>query len=832
VSTTLPIDEHLDRITAAVAEAGGAVIVAEPGAGKTTRVPSSLLDATGREVICTQPRRIAARLSAKRVAEERKSPLGHEVGYEVRFDRKISKETRLRFVTEGMALRQWASQTGTNRILVLDEFHERHLDADMLLALAAAEREANPDLAIVVMSATLDPKRVSDFLGGLPIFASDGRNFPVDLEYQVPRDKEFIEVGVSRALRQILKDQDKGDVLVFLPGLAEIRRCEDKLKSLAQERSLLLTTLHGSLPPSEQDQALKPSAKRKVILSTNVAETSVTIEGVTAVIDSGTARVARHSPWTGLSSLQVEVISQASAKQRAGRAGRTCPGRCVRLYSEHELKGRRAFDTPEIARSDLADCVLTLAASGRSFESVRWLDPAPTKALFAATELLTSLGAIDASGVTEVGRRMSDLPVHPRLARLVLEADALGVLAMGTTAAALLSHRALRHGQRRGQEAEATSASDLQDDIDILQELRRGKFRANLARSAGVDLQTAKNVERSSEQLRKSFRGPSRAAPLGPQEQEEALRRALLAAFPDRACRRVRPRSESLLLARGGAVTQSRSSAVLDAEYLLAIDVEARSSSGSGKGTLVRVASAIDPLWLLDLVGIRDVDEHHYESEGQRVIRRTGIYYGDFAIDEEYIVDPNRLDAEAASEALLAALLDGQLNQVVDRSELDAYRRRLAFVSPLREDLNFPSYDDEAVARILLSMANKATRLSDLRSLALVDGMHWALSEEQRQALDAMAPSHVSIPGRKRVLVNYESDRPPWIQSRLQDFFGAQEGPSVGGGTVPITLHLLAPNRRAVQVTTDLAGFWVRHYPALRKQLMRRYPRHSWPEKP
>jgi ATP-dependent helicase HrpB len=271
---------------------------------------------------------------------------------------------------------------------------------------------------------------------------------------------------------------------------------------------------------------------------------------------------------------------------------------------------------------------------------------------------------------------------------------------------------------------------------------------------------------------------------------------------------------------------------VLDAEYLLAIDVEARSSSGSGKGTLVRVASAIDPLWLLDLVGIRDVDEHHYESEGQRVIRRTGIYYGDFAIDEEYIVDPNRLDAEAASEALLAALLDGQLNQVVDRSELDAYRRRLAFVSPLREDLNFPSYDDEAVARILLSMANKATRLSDLRSLALVDGMHWALSEEQRQALDAMAPSHVSIPGRKRVLVNYESDRPPWIQSRLQDFFGAQEGPSVGGGTVPITLHLLAPNRRAVQVTTDLAGFWVRHYPALRKQLMRRYPRHSWPEKP
>ncbi len=838
VSTSLPIDQHLGRIAAAVAETGGAVIVAEPGAGKTTRVPSALLDAMDREVICTQPRRIAARLSAKRVAEERASPLGQEVGYEVRFDRKISSATRLRFVTEGMAVRQWKKQAGTDRILVLDEFHERHLDADMLLALAAAERKANPNLALVVMSATLDPQRVSEFLGGLPIFASDGRNFPVDLQYQVPRDAESIEVSVSRALRQILKEEDTGDVLVFLPGLAEIRRCEDKLRPLAQERSLLLTILHGSLPPAEQDKALRPSEMRKVILSTNVAETSVTIEGVTAVIDSGTARVARHSPWTGLSSLQVEVTSQASATQRAGRAGRTCPGRCIRLYSEHEWKGRRAFDTPEIARSDLAECVLTLAAAGKDIKSLPWLDPAPAKALDAATELLGMLSAVDASGVTALGRRMSELPVHPRLARLLLEADALGVQALGASAAALLSHRPLRHRQRRGQEAEATSASDLQDDIDLLEEMRRGKFRSNLARAAGVDLQTAKNVERSSEQLRKSLGGKSKPTTLDASatprfaEQEESLRRALLAAFPDRACRRVRPRSESLLLARGGAVTQSRSSAVLDAEYLLAIDVEARSTSGSGAGTLVRVASAIDPLWLLDLPGIRDVDTHHYESEGQRVVRRTGIYFGDFAIDEEYIVDPNRMDTEAAGEALCVALLDGGLQQVVDQSELDAYRRRLSFAAPLRSDLVWPSYDDDSVARILLSMAEKPTRLSHLRSLSLVDALHYALSPEQRQALDAMAPSHVSIPGRKRVLVNYESDRPPWIQSRLQDFFGAQEGPSVGGGTVPITLHLLAPNRRAVQVTTDLAGFWVRHYPALRKQLMRRYPRHSWPEKP
>ncbi len=832
VSRSLPIDPHLDAITRAVMEEGGAVIVAEPGAGKTTRVPSQLLDATGREVVCTQPRRIAARLSAKRVAGERGSTLGKEVGYEVRFDRKTSSSTRLRFLTEGLALRQWSDQTGKNRILILDEFHERSLDADMLLAFAAAERKSNPDLAIVVMSATMDPKPVSDFLGGLPILESQGRNYPVELRYQLPRDQERIEVSVSRALRELLKEGESGHVLVFLPGLAEIRRCEEKLRPLAQERSLLITTLHGSLSATDQDKALGSSKQQKIILATNVAETSVTIEGVTAVIDAGTARVARHSPWTGLASLQVEMVSQASAKQRAGRAGRTAPGRCLRLYSEHELKGRRAFDTPEIARSDLAACALQLAAIGKRFDTLDWLDDAPQRARDAASDLLSGLAAINEKGITELGRRMSGLPLHPRLARLVLEAERLSVLDLGTKAAALLSDRPLRRSQSRGAEAEATSESDIQDDLDILAELEQGKFRPHLARAAGVSLQTAKNVARSAEQLRRNFPRKASHTQLSAEEQEEALRRALLAAFPDRACRRVRPRSTSLLLTQGGAVTLSRSSAVLDAEYLLAVDVEARGSGDGGKGTLVRIASAIDPLWLLDLPGLRDVDEHRFENEGERVIRRTGIYYGDFAIDEEVIVDPTRMDREAAANTLLAALRDGKLVQVVDAKTLSAYRLRLAFVAPLAPSLTWPAHDDEAVAEALIGAADNPTRLSDLRQVEVVDALHWALSPEHRKALDGLAPTHVSLPGRKRVEVNYESDRPPWIQSRLQDFFGAQEGPSVGGGKVPLTLHLLAPNRRAVPVTTDLAGCWVRHYPALRKQLMRRYPRHAWPEKP
>ena len=829
VRVPLPIDPQLAAIAEAVKSHGGAVVVAEPGAGKTTRVPSMLLDCMDAPIVCTQPRRIAARLSAKRVAEERGSALGGEVGYEVRFDRKVSGETRLRFVTEGLALRQWKTISSKPHILILDEFHERHLDVDMLLALAAKERREGSELRLIIMSATLDAGPISEFLGGLPIIASAGRQFPVQMGYQPARDQEPIETSISRALREILSNtSDTGDVLVFLPGLAEIRRTQGKLEPLAKEHNLLLLPLHGTLSPQEQDRAIAPARQRKVVLATNVAETSLTIDGVTSVIDSGTARVSRHSPWTGLASLQVEPISQASAKQRAGRAGRTRAGRCLRLYNEHELGGRREFDAPEIVRSDLAAPTLQLAAEGTSIGEVQWLDAPPEVAQNAANELLERLGATGADGrIAPMGLRMSELAVHPRLARLVLEGARLGVARSAALAAALLSERPLRHSQRRGLEAEASSSSDVLDDLDVLAELEAGGFRSNVARAAGADLQTARNVVKNAQQWLRAVGEKGDRGGLSHDDRDEAVRLALLAGFPDRAARRVRPRGESLLLCQGGAVTQSRSSAVLDAEYLLAIDVESR-----GQRLLVRVASQIDPTWLLDLPGVRDVDEHTYESEGERVVRRTGIYYGDFAIDEERILDPGRMDEDSARAALRAALLDGKLVQVADAKELAAYRLRHEFAAKHAPELSWQTLDDTLVSDALLSMCSRPTRLADLRSLSVVEAVHWSLSPEERAAMDRLAPTHVAIPGRNRVEVNYEIDRPPWIQSRLQDFFGAQEGPSVAAGRVALVLHLLAPNRRAVQVTTDLAGFWLRHYPDLRRQLMRRYPRHSWPEKP
>lgn len=831
VSAALPIDEHLSAIARAVAQHGGAIVVAEPGAGKTTRVPPMLLDATGLDIVCTQPRRIAARLSAARVAEERGCALGQEVGYELRFERQRTERTKLCFMTEGLALRQWQRVAGRERLLILDEFHERSLDADMLLALAAQERRAGGKLALVVMSATLDAQPLATFLK-LPIIRSEGRNFPVESRSVLARDGEYVEQHIGRAVREAIADQKHlGNILIFLPGMGEIRRCQTHLQDLAAARDLLLLPLHGGLTREEQDRALRPSRQRRIILATNVAETSLTIEGVTTVIDAGTARIARHSPWTGLASLQVEPISQASAKQRAGRAGRTAPGLCIRTYSEHDLRGRRAFDTPEISRADLSSCALQLLATGTDIASLTWLAPPPTLATEQALELLGRLEAVEDGSLTKLGLRMSTLPLHPRLARLVIEAQRLGVLELGARAAGLLSESGLRRHRGHRDQSIASSQSDVLDELDLLAELENGGFRMSLARAMGVDLTVAKNVIRSSKQILRSIGGNGSSSSLTEADRDEALQRTLLAAFPDRAGRRVRPRSESILLCRGGAVTMSPASAVLDPEYLLAIDVEARGVKAQ-RSVLVRVASAIDPSWLLDLDGVREVDEHIYQPNEQRVVRRTGIFYGDIAIDEELIVDPKRMDSQAATLALRGALLNGKLQDLVDVTEIEDYRKRHAFVARHAPDLDWPIIDAECLVDALLAGANAPTRLSELKQAKLLDALHWSLTQEQRQALDRLAPTHIALPGRARVPVHYESDREPWIESRLQDFFGVKDSPSVASGRVPLVLHLLAPNYRAVQVTTDLPGFWDRHYPGLRTQLMRRYPRHKWPEKP
>jgi ATP-dependent helicase HrpB len=828
---TLPIDDVMASLVAAVRERGAAVLVAPPGAGKTTRVPGALLDAGlagSGDIVVLEPRRLATRLAAARVASERGARLGDEVGYEVRFDRKVGGATRIRFVTEGILTRRLLDDPtlrGTG-IVILDELHERHMAGDLALALCQRlRRGARPDLKLVAMSATIDPGPVAAFLDA-PVVVSEGRTFPVDIEHIPQPDDRHVGKQVAGAVRRLLTEGLDGDVLVFLPGGGEIRRATEDLAELSGRSDLLVLPLHGDLSADEQDRAVARADRRKIILATNVAETSVTIDGVVAVIDAGTARVARHSPWSGLPSLVVEPISKASATQRAGRAGRTRPGRALRLYTKHDHDTRRERDAPEVARADLAEAALELHAAGFArLADFPWFEAPPQASADAADELLARLGAVDAHGaVTALGRRMLRFPAHPRQARLLVEAERRGVSREGAVLAALLGARELRV-ERRGPGAHARIAadSDLIEDLDALLDARHDGMKAHRLRDAGLDVGTAMAVDRAARQLERIARDETR----GPDDDaavDEHLLVSVLAGYPDRLGRR-RARSAEIVFAAGGGGTLAPSSVVIDAELMVAVDA---AEATRGKVT-IRRASRVEPLWLLELYPERvaETDELVWNRDAERVERAQRTTFDGLAIDER--LDPAAARRDPASAAVLAreALAAG-IERFIDPERLAAWRARIDFATAHVPGLTPPG--DDALATLLARACEGMTSFAELRKASLLELLD-AQTAEHRAALDRMAPTHLQLP-RRRVPVHYELDRPPWIASRLQDFFGLPRGPAVAGGRVPLVLHLLAPNQRPVQVTQDLTGFWQRHYPELRRQLMRRYPKHAWPEDP
>ena len=829
----LPIDDVLPALTAAVAARGAAVLVAPPGAGKTTRVPGALLDAGlagGGDVVVLEPRRLAARMAAARVASERGGRVGDEVGYEVRFDRRVGAATRIRFVTEGVLTRQLLADPtlrGTGAV-ILDEIHERHLAGDLALALVERLRRGpRPDLKLVAMSATIDPGPVASFLAA-PVVVSEGRTFPVDVEHLAAPDDRPLGKQVASAVRRLVQDGLDGDVLVFLPGAGEIRRAAEDLGELAGRHDLLVLPLHGDLPADEQDRAVARADRRKVILATNVAETSITIDGVVAVVDTGVARVARHSPWSGLPSLVVEPISRASATQRTGRAGRTRPGRCLRLFTRHDLDTRRERDAPEVARADLAEAALELHAQGFArVADFPWFEAPPPAAADAADELLRRLGAIDAAGaVTALGRRMLRFPAHPRQARLLVEAEARGVAREGALCAALLGARELRL-ERRGPGAAARVAgdSDLIEDLDAMLAARDGGggLRPARLRDHGLDVATAMAVDRAACQLERLAQ--DRTPPLRDDAAvDEALLIATLAGYPDRLGRR-RGKSADIVFAAGGAGTLAPSSVVIDAELVVALD-----ASEVGRGKVgIRRASRVEPLWLLELDPDRvvETDELIWNRDAQRVERAQRTTFDGLVIDERLDPGAARHDPRAAPVLAREAIAAG-VERFVDPERLAGWRARIGFAAPYVPGLVPPG--DDALTAALARACDGMTSFAELKKASLIDLLDANLAEH-RGALDRMAPTHVQLP-RRRVAVHYELDRPPWIASRLQDFFGLPRGPAVAGGQVPLVLHLLAPNQRPVQVTQDLPGFWQRHYPELRRQLMRRYPKHAWPEDP
>ncbi|HVW25970.1 MAG TPA: ATP-dependent helicase C-terminal domain-containing protein [Polyangiaceae bacterium] len=833
----LPIDPLLPELVNTLAKSRSLVLTAEPGAGKTTRVPAAILDAElgSGQILVSEPRRLPARLAATFVASERGEKVGRGVGYSVRFEHVATDDTRLIYATEGVLLRRLLEDpelTGVDAV-VLDEVHERHLTTDLLLALLARlQRSRRPDLMLVAMSATLDAEKLAAHLGA-PHLHSEGRAFPLTIEHEARPDDRPLESRVAGAVRRILREEQTGDVLVFLPGAREIRRCLDALAKDAEKGALVLP-LHGDLSVAEQARAVEPSSERRVILSTNVAESSVTIEGVTAVIDSGLVRVAGHSPWSGLPTLTTAKISRASATQRAGRAGRTRPGRVLRLYTSGDLAARPEHDKPEILREDLAEAVLSLHGVGVTNPSeLAFLDPPPAAALAAAETLLTRLGAIaEGGGLTDVGRQMLALPLPPRLARVVVEGQARGVASEACLAVALLSERDIRlgartdvgraGGARRGASLDLGGPSDVLELMDRFDELADERFDPRRASYMGLDARAASAVARMAKQLtgalRKRTPRPEDAGAV-----ERAVQIALLAGFPDRIARRRARGERALTLFSGKAARLSETSVVHDAPLLVALDAE-----DVGREVVVRLASAIEPDWLMELFPamVEMTDELVWNGASEQVEQVSRIAFGSVVLDEER--KPAAPSREASALLLKAARAkaveldpDGKLQGLGTRLSLVARH----FPDAVSEHARAPGLD-----AALEHGSEGRTKLAELRELDLESELLAALDHETRSLLEREAPARLTLPGGRNVAVHYEPDKPPWVESRLQDFFGMTKTPTILRGRVPLTVHLLAPNQRAVQVTSDLVGFWERHYPALRRELSRRYPRHAWPE--
>jgi ATP-dependent helicase HrpB len=836
VLAPLPIDDVLPQLVAAVKSRRTCVLVAPPGAGKTTRVPGALLDVVTGSIVVLQPRRLAARLAATRIASERGVELGGEVGYQVRFDRKISAKTRIELVTEGVLTRRLLNDPELAGVgcVVIDEFHERHLDGDLALALVSRLRERRPELALIVMSATLEAEPVAKFLGDAAIVRSEGRTFPLTIEYAAQVDDRHLGKQVSAAVRKLAQDKLDGDILVFLPGTGEIRRAAEDLEDAARTFDLAVMPLHGDLTVDEQDAAVRPAGRRKVILATNVAETSVTIDGVTAVIDSGLARIAKTSPWSGIPSLEIAPISQASCAQRAGRAGRTRPGRVVRLYTKHDHDTRRAFDVPEVARADLAGAALELHGAGiAGLAALRWFEPPPEAAARAGEELLVRLGAIAGAKITPLGTRMLRFPVHPRVARMVCECEARGVAREGCVIAGLMGVRELRL-QRRGHGAQAqlSSPSDLIDDLDAFLDARSGGLRPDRLRRDGLDIATAFAVDRAAKQLERLVDTRTRA-PASDEAVDRELQLAILTAYPDRVGKRRAPRSAEILFVGGGSGTLAASSAVLEPELLVAVDVADTGARGQASRVQIRRASGIEASWLLDLFldRIAERDELVWNAERQRVERIQQMTYDGLAFDEQRDVEGARRAGPAAAALLAKQALAAGLDRFVDKDALAEWRARVAFAAKAAPEAGIIAPTDDALAGVIAHAAEGCTSFAELREANLLELLDAGLGDK-RSLVHRLAPTHLALPRRGRVAIHYELDQAPWLASRMQDFFGLARAPSVGEGRVPLVLHLLAPNQRPVQVTTDLPGFWVKHYPALRKQLMRRYPKHAWPEDP
>ncbi len=805
--TPLPIDDALDELTAALEASNTAVLVAPPGAGKTTRVPLALLDAPwlkNQKIIVLEPRRIAARASAERMAKTLGEKAGETVGYRVRFGSKVSRATRIEVVTEGIFTRQILDDPELNGVaaVLFDEFHERSLDADLGLALARdAQQGLREDLRILVMSATIDGARVARLLGDAPVVESLGRAFPVETRYLGRRSDAPLERQMAEAIAQALR-AETGSVLAFLPGAAEIRRTETMLRERVQDPAVEIVPLFGALDAAVQDRAIQPAPKgqRKVVLATSIAETSLTIEGVRIVVDCGLSRVHRYEPDLGLTRLETVRASRAAVDQRRGRAGRIEPGVCYRLWDEPQTASLPAYTQPEILSADLSSLLLDFAQWGVADpSSLAFLDPPPQPALKEARELLGELGALDADGrITDEGRSLRAMALPPRLARMIVDAARHDCAEDAAEIAAILTERGLGG-----------------DGADL--DHRRDQFRRDRSQRAS-----------SARQMAQRWAAQAASSSRSPQDAGELSSGVLLAfAFPDRVAKNRGNGSFTLANGRGAAVEQT--SALARAPYLAVGELTGSAAQGR---ILLAAPITLSEIELHFGDQITDADEVSFDRSAMalRARRRRGLHAITLS-EAPLALTPSEQTARVLADGLVAAGLD----RLPWSKQLQQWRGRVMFLRKAEGD-PWPDLSDAALAESrenwLVPALFDKTGLRDFSASDLSDALMSLLPWELRARLDREAPTHFEAPTGSKLPIDYEAEQGPTIAVRLQELFGLTTHPSVAGGAVPLVLELLSPAHRPVQVTRDLPGFWRGSYGGVRADLRGRYPRHPWPEDP
>ena len=826
--TKLPIDDILPALLDCIRSHQSIILHAPPGAGKTTRVPLALLDIIPPEagrILMLEPRRIAAVSAARWMACNLGEEVGLTVGYSIRFESRTSKATRIEVVTEGILTRRIQSDPELSGIamVIFDEFHERSIHSDLGLALCREVQQLRSNFKIMVMSATLDLQPLSRLLGDAPVIGSEGRCFAVEMKYLDDNGQRLpkrVAAAVVRAL-----NETRGDILAFLPGSGEIRACAAQLvESGAVKSDVVVCQLFGDLPVAEQQRVIQSGPQRKIVLATSIAETSLTIDGVSTVIDCGMSRRLQYDPGNGLNRLVTVRESRASAEQRAGRAGRTAPGVCYRLYTQHTLHAMAQHSPPEISVTDLSQLMLELAAWGVSDPmQLAWLDAPPIAAQESARSLLVELDLFDPAGrITNLGREVVKMPLHPRLGRLLLRSGELGCPGLGCRLAALLSERDLFRSAKGSSGLPQISHSDIADRLEALKN-RHLSGRDDIT----MDLSAIKNVERVAGQLSRYL-----AVSLADKEQDcddDLVSRLLLAAYPDRLARRRESGSGGYLLSSGRGARISERSAVRAADYIIAPALDA----GNQAEAIIHLAAEISESVIREERSghIRCETEVRWDDREQRVIARKVERLGSIQLAAETVVPTAELAVPAVVGAVRASgLLLLTMNEVVNQ-----LRGRLQLLRSAFPERNWPDISNSVLIETLeewlvpfLGGVNTAKKIAQLN---IAEILRQSLDYRQQRELDELAPTHLSVPSGSRVKIDY-SDEIPVLAVKLQELFGLAVGPMVCGGRVPVLLHLLSPAGRPIQVTRDLKGFWDGSYQQVKKELKGRYPKHPWPDDP